>query len=247
VLIRVAVGLVLGVVTGALGTVAHRGHMPWGLVAALAFVLTTTTMLRAWAGRLAVVGQIAALAVTLMVLTREGPSGDMLVADDGPVGWVWLVGSVVIAALVAIAPEYWFTGASGQEPLAGGLPPLPGPPPGTATAGPGADLGTDGDDDPDAEEYALSTWGYGYLAEVPLLAEEAPADTADADTNRGADGDADDDPDNAGTDGGARTDDDPSTDDDGADDEADSASGGTDTGLTEPDGQNPPGSTDTLP
>ncbi|MCL2090713.1 MAG: hypothetical protein FWH11_05745 [Micrococcales bacterium] len=139
------VGLVVGVVVGALGSVAYWGHRPWGLVVGLVLVLASATMMRAWAGRTALAGQVVGLGAVLVVLSRPGPGGDVLIdlidldfativallksvvvgdvlpflwvvfsslltgADPGVFGWVWVAGSVVTAALVAVAPAVLFS------------------------------------------------------------------------------------------------------------------------------------------
>lgn len=113
------VGLVVGVLVGALGSVAHWGHRPWGLVAALAAVLATGTMMRAWAGRWALAALAVGLGAALVVLARPGRSGDVLIelstsssltgADPGVFGRVWVAGAAVVVALVAVAPAVLFS------------------------------------------------------------------------------------------------------------------------------------------
>jgi len=114
---KVVLGAAAGVVAGALGTVAHGGHRPWGLVAALALVVSTATMARAWAGRQVLGGHVVGLAVTLVILARTGPGGDVLIPSGGGLGWVWLVGAVLMAALVAVAPGWLFADRA-PEPVA---------------------------------------------------------------------------------------------------------------------------------
>ncbi len=113
------VGLVAGVVVGALGSVAHWGHRPWGLVAALALVLASGTMMRAWAERAALAVLAVGIGAALVVLSRPGRGGDALIelstsashagADPGVFGRIWVVGVAVAVVLVAAAPAVLFS------------------------------------------------------------------------------------------------------------------------------------------
>ncbi len=121
------VGLGVGVVVGALGSVAHWGHRPWGMVAGLALVLASATMMRAWAGRPALAAHAVGLGAALLLLSRPGRGGDVIIqlstsssltgADPGVFGRVWVVGSLVAVALVAVAPAFLF---SDRPPADGG-------------------------------------------------------------------------------------------------------------------------------
>ncbi|WP_159806283.1 DUF6113 family protein [Cellulomonas citrea] len=99
---------VLGVVVGVLGTVAHRGHQPWGLVAALALVVSVGVLARAWRGWSAWAGYVAGLLVVVQVLARTGPGGDVLIPAGAAIGWVWMIGSAGLALLVAAVPRRVF-------------------------------------------------------------------------------------------------------------------------------------------
>lgn len=99
---------VLGVVVGVLGTVAHRGHQPWGLVAALALVVSVGVLARAWRGWSAWAGYVVGLLVVVQALARTGPGGDVLIPAGAAIGWVWIIGSAGLALLVAAVPPRVF-------------------------------------------------------------------------------------------------------------------------------------------
>ncbi|MDR3069013.1 MAG: hypothetical protein LBU50_05875 [Cellulomonas sp.] len=113
------VGLVVGVLAGALGSVAHWGHRPWGLVAGLLLVLASGTMMRAWAGRPALAALAVGLGAALVVLSQSGRGGEALIelstaasptgADPGVFGRVWVAGAVIALVLVAVAPAVLFS------------------------------------------------------------------------------------------------------------------------------------------
>ncbi|UJP41219.1 hypothetical protein [Cellulomonas palmilytica] len=112
-LLRALLSFVLGLVIGALGTVVHRGAIPWGLLAALALVLAATVMVRAWAGWPAYVGIVGGVFLAVVVLAQTGPGGDVLLPGGDRVnapwlGFAWLGGVVVVLALGALAPRRWF-------------------------------------------------------------------------------------------------------------------------------------------
>jgi hypothetical protein len=109
--LTVLASVLLGVVVGALGTVAHASVPPWGVVVALALTVAASTMVRAWAGRAAVVGFVLGLAAAVLLLAGTSPSGDVLVARSDPLGWVWMAGSVALAAAVLLAPRAMFSDA----------------------------------------------------------------------------------------------------------------------------------------
>jgi hypothetical protein len=100
--------LAIGVLVGALGTVAHRGHQPWGVVLALTLVLAAGVMSRAWNGWPGLVGYAVGLVVSVQLLSRTGPGGDVLVTAGAAVSWVWVVGSLVALVLAALAPRRLF-------------------------------------------------------------------------------------------------------------------------------------------
>ena len=106
--LRLLGALLLGVLAGAVGTVMHRSERPWGLVVCLALVLAAAVAVRAasdWRGSLAL---LVGLFGAVQVLSGRGPGGDVLVPADGPIGWVWTLGALVVALGVTLAPRAWF-------------------------------------------------------------------------------------------------------------------------------------------
>lgn len=113
-------GCVSGALVGMVGTVAHRAvvgehYLPYGIVLALAAVLLGGTCMRAWSGYPAVAAYGVALAVAVGVLAYISPGGDVLVPAQ-VVGYVWIVGSLVLVAVVFFLPGSWFA----DVPLRGG-------------------------------------------------------------------------------------------------------------------------------
>lgn len=111
--VRAFLAFLLGLVLGALGTVVHRGAIPWGLLAAVALVLAATVMVRAWGGWAAFVGLAGGVFLSVQLLAQSGPGGDVLVPGGDHVkapwiGWVWIVGAMVALVLGALAPKSWF-------------------------------------------------------------------------------------------------------------------------------------------
>ena len=100
--------LLLGVLVGTLGTVMHRSIQPWGVVVCLTLAFVAAVTVRAWAGFVALAGYAVGLVVTVLVLTRAGPGGDILVPDGQAIGWVWLVGSVAVTVVAALLPRGLF-------------------------------------------------------------------------------------------------------------------------------------------
>ena len=111
--VRALLSFLLGLVVGALGTVVHRGLVPWGLLAALGLVLASTVMVRAWGGWPSYVGITGGVLLAVLVLSRTGPGGDVLVpagenVNTPWIGGVWIGGSVLVLVLAAAAPGRWF-------------------------------------------------------------------------------------------------------------------------------------------
>ncbi|WP_268532377.1 hypothetical protein ACT17Q_12605 [Cellulomonas sp. CW35] len=134
-LVRALLSFVLGLLIGALGTVVHRGAMPWGLLAGLALVLAASVMVRAWAGWPAYVGLVGGVFLAVVVLARTGPGGDVLLPGGDRVnapwlGLAWLGGVVVALALGALAPRRWFD----DTPRAPAAPTAPAAPPSDGAA-----------------------------------------------------------------------------------------------------------------
>ncbi len=103
-----AVGaLALGLLVGAVGTVVHRAYQPWGMVGALVLVLSAAVTARAWSGWVTWVAFTGGLFLAVQVLAQHGPGGDVLV-PAGTIGWVWVLGSIAVAVLVAVLPRRLF-------------------------------------------------------------------------------------------------------------------------------------------
>lgn len=101
----------LGVVVGVVGTGVHRLNVPFGLVLALLVVASAGVLVRAWAGARGMVLLAALLLLTIVVMGRPGPGGDLLIVAQ-PVGYAWYASAVVVAA-VGLLPRRWFS----DEPL----------------------------------------------------------------------------------------------------------------------------------
>jgi hypothetical protein len=102
------VTLVLGVVVGTLGTVMHRSIQPWGVVICLVLAFAAAITARAWGGLVALAGYAIGLFVSVQVLAQKGPGGDTLVPDGQAIGWVWVLGSIVVTILVGVLPRGLF-------------------------------------------------------------------------------------------------------------------------------------------
>ena len=104
--------LLVGVVFGTIGTVAHSSviqvgsiRIPWGIVVALAAVacvllgvrLVTTDRLPALCTAIGVIVPIA-------VLSQPSFGGSVLIQND-LLGWLWIGGAVVIALVVVVWPK----------------------------------------------------------------------------------------------------------------------------------------------
>ena len=111
--------VVLAGAVGAIGTGAHRAFMPWGIAAALALVLAAAVLVRAWAGLVGLLGYGIGWVVVVQLLSLTGPGGDVLIAAGQPVGYVWIVGGMLMVAAAAFAPRRWFRDhatVAGQDP-----------------------------------------------------------------------------------------------------------------------------------
>lgn len=107
-----AFALVIGVVYGAVATIGHRNELrigevaiPWGIVAALAGVLTLLLGMRLVAGgRLAAASAGIGIVGTVALLTLPGFGGSVLIAGD-LTGTVWSVAPALLAVLVVAWPK----------------------------------------------------------------------------------------------------------------------------------------------
>ena len=105
-----ALALVLGVVVGLVGTVAHRGAPPWGLVVAVAATLSAAVLARSLSGGVALATYAAGLLVVTQLANGLRPAGDILVAGDA-LGYAWLALPLLMCAVVAFLPNRWFAPA----------------------------------------------------------------------------------------------------------------------------------------
>jgi hypothetical protein len=115
IVLRVLGGAAVGVVAAAVGTVAHRGHLPWGFVASVALVLVSAVMARAWGGWASWSGHLVATALVVLLVSRPGPGGDVLLPAGQTLSWGWLAGAVAASALVGIAPARLFRDPQARE------------------------------------------------------------------------------------------------------------------------------------
>lgn len=104
---RAAAAFGAGLVVGVVGTVMHRAIQPWGLVLALALLLTATLTARAWAGWFGYAGIVGGTFLATRVLSGAGPGGDVLVPGGDLWGPAWVVGFLVVVAVVAVVPRRW--------------------------------------------------------------------------------------------------------------------------------------------
>ncbi|MFF1878723.1 DUF6113 family protein [Leifsonia sp. NPDC058230] len=103
---------VVGVVVGAVGTIAHQSTwriggftLPWGLVLALLGYTALLVGLRLLS-RSRIPALVAALGTILVILlfAQRSAGGSVLIVND-LIGQVWLVAPIVIAALVMAWPD----------------------------------------------------------------------------------------------------------------------------------------------
>jgi hypothetical protein len=149
---KALVALVLGVAVGTVGTLMHRSVQPWGVVVCLALVAAAGVVARAWDGWPTLGGYAVGVLGSTQLLAREGPGGDVLVPADQAIGWVWILGGVVVLLAVAVLPRRLFVD-----------PPLVGPTSSAVVPGPvsqhllpdgGTDLRPDAGTDPLPDEGA---------------------------------------------------------------------------------------------
>ena len=103
--------LLLGGLVGATGTVIHRAWTPWGVMGCLALVLASAVLARAWVGLLGLLAYGIGWVVVVQVLSLTGPGGDVLIPAGQVIGYVWIVGGMLMIAVAAFVPRRWFADA----------------------------------------------------------------------------------------------------------------------------------------
>lgn len=106
---RALAALLLGLVVGAAGTVAHRAVSPWGLVLGGVLVLSAVVTLRAWGGLRTVLPFAVGLFAVVFLLAGEGPGGDVLVPKGDGAWWVWVVSAAVATLVGCLLPRRLFS------------------------------------------------------------------------------------------------------------------------------------------
>ena len=108
---RWAAALTLGVLVGVVGTVLHRSAPPWGMVLCLALVLSSTVLVRAWAGLAPVLAFGVGWLAVVQFMALSGPGGDVLVPAGDSLGYVWGIGGMVAVGVGCFLPARWFRDA----------------------------------------------------------------------------------------------------------------------------------------
>ncbi|WP_051640262.1 hypothetical protein [Cellulomonas sp. URHE0023] len=98
-----------GIVVGVMGTTMHRSVQPWGLVLSLLLVLAAGATARAFGGLGTWIGFLVGLGLTVLVLSQEGPGGDILIPSEQKLGLVWIFGSLGVAVAAMLLPRSWFS------------------------------------------------------------------------------------------------------------------------------------------
>lgn len=133
-IVSVVLALIVGVVYGTVGTVAHPLSItiasiviPWGLVLSLVGVSALLVGFRLVLGeRLAVIAAAVGIVGIVALFSLESTGGSVLI-QQGVSGLVWVLGPALIAALVIFFPS------------------LPARPRGVSAARPGSDHGEPAD------------------------------------------------------------------------------------------------------
>ncbi|HLR55196.1 MAG TPA: DUF6113 family protein [Actinomycetales bacterium] len=101
------IGVLLGILVGALGTTLHRSAPPWGLILAIvatAALSVAARSLMSWAG---LISAVVGWAIAVQWLALEGPAGDVLIAGDG-LGYGWLLGGILALFVGLLLPATFF-------------------------------------------------------------------------------------------------------------------------------------------
>lgn len=103
-----AAATALGALIALVGTVLHRSVPPLGMVLCLAAVLSSTVVVRAWAGLPPVIGYAAGWLAVVQAMSLTGPGGDVLVPAGDWLGYVWGLGGMVVIGVACFLPSRWF-------------------------------------------------------------------------------------------------------------------------------------------
>jgi hypothetical protein len=98
--------LLVGLGVGVVGTGIHRYSAPWGLLLAVATVVSAGVLARAWTGWVGMLVVALGVFSAVAVLAGRGPGGDVLVARD-LLGILWYAGAAAVA-VSAVLPRSWF-------------------------------------------------------------------------------------------------------------------------------------------
>ncbi|MCL3862591.1 DUF6113 family protein [Actinotalea sp. K2] len=115
VLARWAGALLVGLVVGVVGTAVHRAMVPWGLVLALATVLSAAVLARAWSGLAGVLAVAAGTFLAVQLMGGRGPGGDVLIPAQS-LSVIWAYGHLGLYAVAAFAPRGWFVDEARSRP-----------------------------------------------------------------------------------------------------------------------------------
>lgn len=105
---KAVVTFVLGLTVGVVGTVMHRWHEPWGVLACLALVVSAAVTARAWAGWPTWIAFVGGVFFAVQAMSQTGPGGDVLLPAGQAIGWAWVIGSIGLALLTGLLPARLF-------------------------------------------------------------------------------------------------------------------------------------------
>lgn len=104
----VLIGLVLGVLVGALGTALHRSAPPLGLILGIVATASLAVAMRSFMGWTGLFSSLVGWAVTVQFLALERKTGDILIAGDG-LGYGWLLGGILALFVGLLLPVTLFS------------------------------------------------------------------------------------------------------------------------------------------